>query len=146
MAKGVQFESLDDPRLPSGARARFAALARRESWTTGKEVSAEEVFARDAAAWNARWAVVETCAECGRELIAGELERHVSNTHVPASVRSIAREILELEPLQRAELLALFHGDGRTKTRARAVDPRELGGTLRMSGSLTVERVNHGGA
>lgn len=104
MSKGTTFETFAD--LPVAARARFARIALAQG------VDPEDVAAPKLAELNERWRIVGECSECGKPLIAGELEQHYLNAHFPPRLRHIARQLVDLTTEERAEILGLFTPPG----------------------------------
>lgn len=99
-------EQLTLENLPPRMRARF------ERMSAQRGVSFEEYAQPLIDAQNERWQKVGYCPRCPRKLIQGELIPHWMNSHISARSRSVARDFVELSPERRAEILALFDGDG----------------------------------
>jgi hypothetical protein len=86
--KGRQFDGIDDPQLPRLVRQQDEAI--RTAWVD---------------AYNARFATVEVCADCGRDLIAEEVIAHHIN-HLRPRTRVLARMFEDADQETQAELLS----------------------------------------
>lgn len=101
MSKGLVYKDHTDPQLSASLKAAWERRAAK----SGRPVA--EIATPFIEDHNARWAIVGSCARCGRDLVRGEGLPHLM-THVSDHARPVARLLAELSLQERQELLALF--------------------------------------
>lgn len=90
--KGLQYEGIEDERLPRGIRA---------AWQRGN------VPADEREAWverfNRQWEIVAECGVCSEPLIRGERVAHLMH-HAPDAMRPLLRRAAEFGADDRGQL------------------------------------------